>query len=69
MKNPKKQERKEKVKKQMVKSDFDLVAAYNSMYHSEAITALAGAGVGANTIHQATKASGNKTGKRSPVGK
>ncbi len=69
VKNPKKQERKEKVKKQMVKSDFDLVAAYNSMYHSEAITALAGAGVGANTIHQATKASGNKTGKRSPVGK
>ena len=69
VKNPKKQERKEKVKKQMVKSDFDLVAAYNSMYHSEAITALAGAGMGANTIHQTTKASGNKTGKRSPVGK
>ena len=69
VKNPKKQERKEQVKKQMVKSDFDLVAAYNSMYHSEAITALAGAGMGANTIHQTTKASGNKTGKRSPVGK
>ena len=60
---------KEKVKKQMVKSDFDLVAAYNSVYHSEAITAAVGAGMGVNTIHQTTKASGNKTGKRSPVGK
>ena len=69
VKNPKKQERKEKVKKQMVKSDFDLVAAYNSVYHSEAITAAVGAGMGVNTIHQTTKASGNKTGKRSPVGK
>ena len=69
VKNPKKQERKEKVKKQMVKSDFDLVAAYNSVYHSEAITAALGAGMGVNTIHQTTKASGNKTGKRSPVGK
>ena len=43
--------------------------AYNSVYPSEAITAAVGAGMGVNTIHQTTKASGNKTGKRSPVGK
>ena len=70
MKNPKKQERKEKVKKKMLKSDFDLVAAYNSMYHSEAnLAAPAVAAMGAQGVLQTTKASGNKTGKRSPVGK
>ena len=35
VKNPKKQERKEKVKQKMIKSDFDLVSAYNSVYHEE----------------------------------
>ena len=70
VKNPKKQERKEKVKKKMLKSDFDLVAAYNSMYHSEAnLAAPVVTAMGAHGIHQTTKASGNKTGKRSPVGK
>ena len=70
VKNPKKQERKEKVKKQMVKSDFDLAAAYNSMYHSEAnlATPLV-ATMGAQGVLQTSKASMNKTGKRSPVGK
>ena len=57
VKNPKKQERKEKVKKKMLKSDFDLVAAYNSMYE------------GLMQVHAVTKASGNKTGSRSPVKK
>jgi hypothetical protein len=57
VKNPKKQERKEKVKKKMIKSDFDLVAAYNSMYE------------GLMQVHAVTKASGNKTGSRSPVKK
>ena len=35
VKNPTKQERNEKVKKKMIKSDFDLVSAYNSVYHEK----------------------------------